>query len=70
VNIDVLHLLLNPNNKYDPEFLFENNPKADIQVNESNVVWYTTAVEQRGFSTNSSFNKFLLWSHSRFSHRM
>jgi hypothetical protein len=35
----------------------ENNPKvSDIQVNESDVVWYTAA-SGGGFSTNSSFNK-------------
>jgi hypothetical protein len=53
-----------------PECL-ENNPKvADLQVNESDVVWYTNS-QQEALAPTAAFTKrFLLWSHSRFSHRM
>jgi hypothetical protein len=41
-------------NNTTQNFCLENNPKvADIQVNESNVVWYTTAAAG-GFSTTAA----------------
>jgi hypothetical protein len=43
----------------------ENNKVADIQVNESDV-----DIGAGGVATTAAFKRFLLWSHSRFSHRL
>jgi hypothetical protein len=59
-------------NNTTQNFCSENNLKvADIQVNESNVVWYTTATAGvMALAPTAAFKAVPIMEHSRFGHRM